>query len=62
MDPEPFLILKIFLGDFIAGVSYRSSSLVLRLDGNCLKTYPGHVALLTDNFFKNAILRGYFPP
>ena len=42
--------LKNFLEDFINGVSHRWSFLVLRLDGNCLKTYPGHMALLIDNF------------
>ena len=61
MKPEPFLILKTLYENFIIGVCYRSSSSVLRLDGNYLKIYPGHLALLTDNFFFNAILRGSFP-
>ena len=49
MNPEPFLILKFILKDFITGVCHRSSSLVLRLDRNCFKTCPGYVALLTHN-------------
>ena len=61
MNPEQFLILKTFVKEFITGVSHRSNSLVLRLDGNSLKTYPGHVTLLTGNFFLNTILKGFFP-
>ena len=63
MNPESFLILKTLLDDFITGVYYRSSSLVICLDRNCLKTNPEHVSLLTGSFFRlflNAILRGFF--
>ena len=51
MNPEPFLILKTFLDDFITSVYHRSSSFVFHLDGDCLKTYSRHVALLNDNFY-----------
>ena len=45
MNPESFLTLNTFLDDFITRVYYRSSSVVLHLDRNCLKTCPGHVTL-----------------
>ena len=63
MNPESFLILKTFPDDFITGVYYRLISSVLCLDRNCLKIYPGHVGLLTDEFFLfffNSVLKGSF--
>ena len=50
MNPKQILILKTIIEDFAAGVSHQLSSLGRRLGDNCLKTYPGHVALLTANF------------
>ena len=44
MNLKALLIFKAFLEDFITGVCHQLSSLVLRLDGNCLKIYSGHMA------------------
>ena len=41
---------KTFVEEFIAGAPHWASSLGPRLVENCLKTYPGHAALTTDNF------------
>ena len=60
-ESRKLLIFKTFVEDFIAGVSHRASSLGLRLEEKCLKTYPENVALLTDNFLLESILRGSFP-